>query len=708
MRSSRVLSLVTGLSLIVGLAVAPLAVEASSASAAAVPGTTQGHAVKTHATTTSGLTPFTSVTGKVYMSLTGLGTTKESGPIYVQKDSAHSTVQSAYLLAASAPEETIGNTQISVNGTPLSFPATHSVVGSFGVNNVWTNVTSLVAPVVDAATPGLVKFTVAEGANTDEITGEILAVVMADPTLPTVNTVSFLFGALNTTGTSFKIGLANPLNLKPTVSLNMSIGDSFGFQGPPGTGQYSTISVDTKLMTSAAGGNDDSTCKYKTPHTWGSCGNGSLLTVGGIGDNTTDPANPTATTANCATPPGPPRCTDELYTLLPFVQAGQTSITVKTDNPSNNDNIFFSGFQLNGVVGAIGQGVLLTPVTGKSPVGTPYTFTAKVQNATSEPVAGAKVTFTVESGPNAGKKSTATTNTSGNATFTDTSTTTGTDSVEATTVTTKGTTLISNAATVTWTSTLTSSVTGYWEVGGDGGVFSFGSAQFYGSMGNKTINAPVVGMASLPTGKGYWLVAKDGGVFAFGSAPFYGSLGGKTLNAPITGMAAMPTGKGYWLVASDGGVFAFGSAQFHGSMGGKSLDAPIVGIAATADGNGYWLVGADGGVFALGDAQYHGSMGGKPLNAAMVGIAGTPDRAGYWLDAADGGVFSFGDANFHGSMGGKPLNAPMVGMAPTASGLGYWLDAADGGVFAFGNANYFGSMGGKHLNAPMVGMALAG
>jgi hypothetical protein len=37
---------------------------------------------------------------------------------------------------------------------------------------------------------------------------------------------------------------------------------------------------------------------------------------------------------------------------------------------------------------------------------------------------------------------------------------------------------------------------GYWEVASDGGVFSFGSTTYYGSMGNKTLNAPVVGMAA--------------------------------------------------------------------------------------------------------------------------------------------------------------------------------------------------------------------
>ena len=92
------------------------------------------------------------------------------------------------------------------------------------------------APVVNAAATGLVKFTAAEPLETTEITGEILAVVMNDPTLPTDNTVSFLFGGLNPTGTSFSIGLANPLNLStPTLSLVMSIGDTFGYQGPPVT-----------------------------------------------------------------------------------------------------------------------------------------------------------------------------------------------------------------------------------------------------------------------------------------------------------------------------------------------------------------------------------------------------------------------------------------------------------------------------------------
>ena len=83
----------------------------------------------------------------------------------------------------------------------------------------------------------------------------------------------------------------------------------------------------------------------------------------------------------------------------------------------------------------------------------------------------------------------------------------------------------------------------------------------------------------VPARDGYWLVAKDGGVFAFGDAGFYQSLGGTKLNAPIVGMAAAPDGKGYWLVGADGGVFSFGDAPYLGSLGATTLNAPIVGMA---------------------------------------------------------------------------------------------------------------------------------
>ena len=248
-------------------------------------------------------------------------------------------------------------------------------------------------------------------------------------------------------------------------------------------------------------------------------------------------------------------------------------------------------------------------------------------------------------------------------------------------------------------------VPGYRVVATDGGIFNFGDAHFFGSMGGHPLNKPIVGMASTPDGGGYWLVASDGGIFNFGDARFFGSMGAHRLNKPIVGMASTPDGGGYWLVASDGGIFNFGDAHFFGSTGAHRLNKPIVGMASTPDGRGYWLVASDGGIFNFGDAPFKGSAGAIKLNKPVVGMAATPTGEGYWLVATDGGIFNYGDARFSGSRGAHPLNKPIVGMASTTDGGGYWLVASDGGIFNFGDAGFSGSMGGRPLNAPMVAMA---
>jgi hypothetical protein len=245
---------------------------------------------------------------------------------------------------------------------------------------------------------------------------------------------------------------------------------------------------------------------------------------------------------------------------------------------------------------------------------------------------------------------------------------------------------------------------GYRMAAADGGVFSF-CAPFFGSMGGRSLVAPIVGMAATPDGQGYWLVAADGGIFTFGDAPFRGSLGGRALNRPIVGMAATPDGQGYWLVASDGGIFAFGTARFLGSTGNLTLDKPIVAMAASPDGRGYWLVASDGGVFTFGKLSFFGSMGGRPLNRPVVGAASTPDGGGYFEIASDGGMFTFGNAHFAGSMGGHTLNRPIVGLATIPDGGGYRMVASDGGIFNFGTAAFHGSTGSLRLVAPIVAMS---
>jgi hypothetical protein len=183
-----------------------------------------------------------------------------------------------------------------------------------------------------------------------------------------------------------------------------------------------------------------------------------------------------------------------------------------------------------------------------------------------------------------------------------------------------------------------------WAVAPDGRVFTESGfsgppANNYGDMAGQPLNKPMVGMSPTATGQGYWLVASDGGMFSFGDAQFRGSMGGKSLNKPITGMSVTPTGGGYWLVASDGGIFAFGDAQFFGSMGGQPLNRPISGMTTTPSGNGYWMVADDGGIFAFGDAGFRGSMGGRSLSAPIAGMI--PNGNGYTLVGQDGQLYPF-------------------------------------------------------------------
>ncbi len=248
----------------------------------------------------------------------------------------------------------------------------------------------------------------------------------------------------------------------------------------------------------------------------------------------------------------------------------------------------------------------------------------------------------------------------------------------------------------------------YWLVAADGGVFSFGSAGFYGSMGGKPLNAPIVGMAPGVGDAGYWLVGADGGVFTFGNVGFYGSMGGMPLNQPVVGMAATPDDKGYWLVGSDGGVFAFGDATYYGSLPsiGVQPNAPVVSIARTTDGNGYYLAGQDGGVFTFGDAIFYGSFldqnwesNGFPV--FVVGLAlnfgAPPVTPGYYVVATYGESAAQPGSN---STEAIALDGPAVGFSANLVVTG------TGQVSVLGTLPTVHDPGltGEQLNAPVVGM----
>ena len=196
-----------------------------------------------------------------------------------------------------------------------------------------------------------------------------------------------------------------------------------------------------------------------------------------------------------------------------------------------------------------------------------------------------------------------------------------------------------------------------------GGVRVGGVTPFVGDLPGIGVhpNLPVNGISRTASGRGYWLVASDGGIFAFGDAPFYGSMGASHLNQPMMGMAPTPGGRGYWMVARDGGIFSFGDAGFYGSTGALGLN-DIVGMASSPSGRGYRFVSSTGHVYCYGDAPCYGDTWGRGFT--IVGMQTSPSGNGYWLLSDTGVVVGFGDAS-PGATSRLPGSAtPLVGVSP--------------------------------------------
>lgn len=316
---------------------------AAETSPGPVPGTRPPTAVDPPS---SALAPFVNVTGHLSLSVDGLATNNPAGgPINVQKNPG-ATVRQALLFAASTgfTQYIPVNGDVTVDGSPVTWDSAHTIPTSISSYNVLADVTSMVKPKLDASPAGTTSFTVAEPTHTFQIDGEILAVIFDDPTVTVNKSITLLYGAQNTAGDSFNVALTQPINkTDPNQQLTFGLGISFGYQAPGALDQFSLIDVNGQRLSSSAGGQDDCDQKYAATPNFASCDNGALLTVGGLGDSTSNPADPNATPQlDCV-----PRCDDELYDLMPFVNNGDSSFTIHTLNPSNDDNIFFGWLLAN-------------------------------------------------------------------------------------------------------------------------------------------------------------------------------------------------------------------------------------------------------------------------------------------------------------------------------------------------------------------------
>ena len=273
----------------------------------------------------AGLVLFDSITGSIGLSTDGWGNSLASAGTISASVPSGAAVLRAWLYTAYLAGSALPSITGSLNRAPVAYgPRVDNVTACCGIGAARADVTSLVGAAVNPG--GLYNFTVGEG-DTALQDGEALVVIYSLPSLP-VSTVAIFDGYSAIGGDSFTANFAASLNpAAPGIHAEMRLGIGFSCcLGDNPADQFSSVTVNGTAITDSAGNLDDGTS--------GSA-DGDLITVGGFDD----PFSPFL----------PDYSSDhERYDLVPQIRAGDTSISVHTENPSGDDNIFLAAFQVSG------------------------------------------------------------------------------------------------------------------------------------------------------------------------------------------------------------------------------------------------------------------------------------------------------------------------------------------------------------------------
>lgn len=275
------------------------------------------------------LASFASFAGAgVGLSTSGWGSTSQSGTIAANVP-VGATVLAAYLYTSTYNSGAgMGGT---FNGTSVSYTSlgANASVGVLVAGRV--DVTSLIKPTIDGGLTGVYNFAITEASSGQD--GSALVVVYQDPANAAIQSVGILDGSSASTGDSTAINFASPLNTAVAgFKAEMRLGIGFSYDGNTctQTGQTSSVAVNGTTITNNAGCNDDSVDSVAS--------NGNLFTVGGNNDPFSGLLPST-------------QDDHERYDLTSYITNGDTSIQVRTQNPSNNDNIFLAAFLVTGNAG---------------------------------------------------------------------------------------------------------------------------------------------------------------------------------------------------------------------------------------------------------------------------------------------------------------------------------------------------------------------
>jgi hypothetical protein len=288
-------------------------------------------------TASAGLTLAGSWNGNVGLSVDGIGSNSTPVGQVQAMIPVGATILQAYLYSAGTPSPwyadsptslaayngagiTLAGNAITNFDTLMGATSTRPEIGQWFTARA--DVTSLVQSLTAGAVTTNFAWDVGEGSLNTRIDGEVLAIVYSHASLP-MGSVALLNGGQNTGGETSVVNLGTPLTDPNAAGFAAQLGLGISFSC---CNQQSTVQINGTTVTDTAGGLNDGLISA----------DGSLITVGGIGD---DPGNNVGYATD-----------DELYDLRPFLSTGDTSFSITTNNPTNDDNIFFTSLYLTGQI----------------------------------------------------------------------------------------------------------------------------------------------------------------------------------------------------------------------------------------------------------------------------------------------------------------------------------------------------------------------
>lgn len=243
-----------------------------------------------------------------------------------------SLVEHAFLYASTsfdtgAPPVTLAGT--SYTGADWTDLGT---TGVLGLHSYRVDVTQQMRTIVGGGSNTVYGLPVSTSDTSKHIDGTTLVIVYSNATELSRN-IAIYDGFVAVGGTNVNHAFPNivtPANSGFESLLSLGIGFSTG-----GIAQYSTVAINGRRLSSAAGGDDD-----------GRGNGGDYITAGGFGDSPLNPPDPFHIGNSID------YYDDELYNLAlgngvnatPFLGAGQGQVSIFMENPGSHDDlIFFAG-----------------------------------------------------------------------------------------------------------------------------------------------------------------------------------------------------------------------------------------------------------------------------------------------------------------------------------------------------------------------------